>query len=142
MTKWTLVRFAIIFAGVVLAVWQGPTTNHAKPPIDCEALILAFVFGVLGLQFILALQAVNKKSSVVWSTPSWKENPFSLKQPIQFFYLAGWFFVVPPFVTVVLTWLNKPEYILDSLMPFFFGIGILCGVQLSKIIYKRKYKPV
>jgi drug/metabolite transporter (DMT)-like permease len=142
MTKWALVRAAFIVVGVVLALWQGPTSNHATPSIDGKALILAFVFGVLGLQFLLAFQALNKKSSAVWRRPSWKENPFSLRQPVQFFHLAGWFFVVPPFVTVALTWLNKPEYILDALMPFCVGIGILCGVQLSKVIYRKKYKPV
>jgi len=142
MTKWTVVRGGLIVVGVALALWRGPTSDHATPPIDGTALILAFVGGVLGLQFLLAFQALNKKSSAVWRRPSWKENPFSLTQPVQFFHLAGWFFLVPPLVTVALTWLNKPEYVLDALMPFCVGIGILCGVQLSKVLYSKKYKPV
>ncbi len=142
MTKWALVRVGFIFVGVVLGAWRGPTLDHATPPIDGKALILTFIAGALGLQFLLSFQALNKKSSEVWRKPSWKENPFSLRQPVQFFHLAGWFFVVSPLVTVALTWLNKPENILDALMPFFVGIGILCGVQLSKVIYRRKYNPV
>ena len=128
--------------GIILALWQGPTSSHALPQIDGKTLIIALVFGVLGLQFVLGIQALNKKSAKVWSPPSWKENPFSFKQPLQFFHFGGWFFVVSSLISAVLTWLGKPEFILDSLMPFCFGIGIIGGVHVSRLLFKNKFKAV
>ena len=116
--------------------------SHAIPQIEGKALIVALIFGVLSIQFVLGIQALNKKSAEVWNKPSWKENPFSLKQPLQFFHLGGWFFVVSSFMSVVLTWSQNPEYILDSLMPFCLGVGIIGGVHLSRILFKNKFKAV
>lgn len=142
MNKWTFIRVGLIVVGIVLTLWQGPTSSHASPQIDGKALIIALIFGVLGLQFVLGLQVLNKKSDEVWSLPSWKENPFSSKQPLQFFHLGGWFFVVSSFMSVVLTWSQKPEYILDSLMPFCFGAGIIGGVHFARFLFRKKFKAV
>ncbi len=142
MNKWTYIRVALIVISVITILWQGPTSSHASPPIDSTALIIAILFGIFGLQFVLAIQAVNKRSATTWKTASWVENPFTLKQPVQFFHFGGWLFVVSSLVSVALTWFQKPEYILDSLMPFCFGLGILGGVHLSTVIFRRKFEPV
>ena len=142
MNKWTYIRVALIVIGIILSLWRGPTSSHAIPQIEGKALIVALIFGVLSIQFVLGIQALNKKSAEVWNKPSWKENPFSLKQPLQFFHLGGWFFVVSSFMSVVLTWSQNPEYILDSLMPFCLGVGIIGGVHLSRILFKNKFKAV
>jgi len=142
MNKWTYIRVALIVIGIILALWRGPTSSHVSPLIDGKALIVAFVFGMFGLQFVLGIQALNKKSAEVWSPPSWKENPFSLKQPLQFAHFGGCFFVVLSFTSAVLTWLGKPEVIFDSLMPFCLGIGIIGGVHVSRLLFKKKFKSV
>lgn len=52
---------------------------------------MAFLFGVIGLQFIIGLQAFNSMSAKTWSRPNWKHNPFNFKQPLQFSHFGGWF---------------------------------------------------
>ena len=44
--------------------------------------------------------------------------------------------------TAVLTLSQVNQYILDSLMPVFFGLGIIIGTQLSTLVFKSKFENV
>lgn len=140
--KWLLVRLGLIVAATVLYATRGPVTSHAEPPIDVSALVIGFIFGIIGLQFVLAIQFVNKKSDMCWEYPSWNENPFQMKQPIQFFHLGAWLFIISSLVSVIQTWLKKPSFILDALMPLVIGVGLLIGVHLSRVLYRKKFRSV
>jgi len=85
---------------------------------------------------------MNKKSAESWEHPSWNENPFQMKQPIQFFHLGAWLFITSSIVSVLLTWSKSSKYILDALMPLFIGVGLLIGVHLSRLLFRRKFRNV
>ena len=140
--KWLYVRLVLLFASAFFCLFGGPVKEHASPPIDLSALVMGFFSGILGLQFVLAIQFINKKSAEIWEHPSWNENPFQMKQPIQFFHLGAWLFISSSFISVLLTWFNSPEFILDALMPLVIGVGLLIGVQLSQLLFRRKFKVV
>ncbi len=140
--KWFFVRLGLIAVSAIFYVIQGPVSEHANPPIDIGALVMGLFFGIFGLQFVLAIQFMNKKSAESWEHPSWSENPFQMKQPIQFFHLGAWLFIVSSTVSVLLTWCKNPKFTLDALMPLFIGVGLLIGVHLSRVLYRRKFKSV
>jgi hypothetical protein len=140
--KWLYVRLGLVVGSAILYVIQGPVSEHATPPIDISALVVGLFFGILGLQFVLAIQSMNKKSAEIWKYPSWSENPFQLKQPIQFFHLGAWLFIVSSTISVLLTWFKSPKFILDALMPLFIGVGVLIGVHLSRVLFRRKFESV
>jgi hypothetical protein len=52
-------------------------------------LLLFFGSGVIAMVFVVGLQAINSRSAAVWTKPDWRVNPFSLKQPLQFFHMTG-----------------------------------------------------
>lgn len=138
--KWPIVRLGFIIASALIYALRGPLTDHASPPIDTTALIVGFIFGIIGLQFILAIQFKNKNSAEIWETPSWSKNPFQMKQPIHCFHLGAWLFISSSLITSLLTWFKSPQYLLDALMPLVIGIGLLIGVHLSRLLFKRKFQ--
>jgi hypothetical protein len=140
--KWFFVRIGLIVASALLYLIRGPVLAHAEPPIDMSALVIGLFFGVAGLQFVLAIQFVNKKSDEIWKYPSWSENPFQLKQPIQFFHLGAWLLMTSATVSALLTWFKRPEFLFDALMPLFIGVGLFIGVHLSRFLYRRKFESV
>ena len=140
--KWFFVRFGLIVASAITYAIQGSVSAHAEPPIDMSALIIGLFFGIIGLQCILAIQFMNKKSAEIWEHPSWSENPFQIKQPIQFFHLGAWLFIASSIVSVIQTWLKSPKFILDALMPLVIGVGLLIGVHLSRLLFRRKFRNV
>jgi len=140
--KWLLIRIGLIAVSVAAYAIQGPVSAHAEPPIDMSALVIGFIFGIIGLQFVLAIQFVNKKSAEVWEPPSWSENPFQFKQPIQFFHLGAWLFIASSLASVMQTWFKNPKFILDACMPLVIGVGLLTGVHLSRALFRRKFRSV
>jgi hypothetical protein len=138
--KWIFVRIGLIAASVVLCLIRGPVSANAEPPIDMSALVMGLIFGIIGLQFVLAIQFINKKSDEYWKDPSWSENPFQMKQPIQFFHLGAWLFMTSSIVSALLTWLKSPKFILEALMPLFIGVGLLIGAHLSRVLFRRKFE--
>lgn len=140
--KWIFVRVGLIVASTALYMINGPVSAHAEPPIDLSDLVMGLFFGIIGLQFVLTIQFMNKKSAEVWEPPSWSENPFQFKQPIQFFHLGAWLFIVGSLVSAMQTWFKNPQYILDALMPLVIGVGLLIGVHLSRALFRRKFRSV
>jgi len=140
--KWLFIRFGLLVASAVMYSMLGPLTEHASPPIGISALMAGFIFGIIGLQFVLAIQFKNRFSAEVWAPPSWNTNPFQMKQPIQCFHLGAWLFITSSFITVLLTWIKSPKYILDALMPLAIGVGLLIGVHLARLLFRSKFKTV
>lgn len=140
--KWLFLRVALVAGSAILFILQGPVSEHATPPINACDLLIGLFFGIFGLQFVLAIQFMNKKYAESWEPPSWSENPFQTKQPIQFFHLGAWVCLGSSVVSVLQTWFNSPKFILDALMPLFIGVGLWIGVHLSRVLFRRKLENV
>lgn len=139
MTKWAYIRTALIMVSSFVSLWSGSLVKHATPSVRPSDLLIGFIFGALGLQFLLGIQAVNKWSAPAWEKPSWNENPFLFRQPLQFFHFAGWLFTISSLISSSLTALKAPQYIWDALMPLSAGVGVLVGIHLSQVLFKKKF---
>jgi hypothetical protein len=142
MKKWLIFKVALIMVGFGLAIYQGALTVHAKPTITLNVLVVPILFGIIGLQFVIGIQAFNKKSAAQWFKPSWLCNPFDFGQPLCSFHFGGWFMLLSTSPTVIFTYIQSPDFIYDALMPFLFGVGIIAGVKVSEFIFKFKFKNV
>ncbi len=139
MNIWTWIR--IILLGVsFLAVLFGPATLDDVPPVDWYGLVAILVLTTLGLLFVIGLQNFNPRSAPVWNIPSWQTNPFQLSQPLQFFHLGGYFALSVGvgiiLKTLIRGWTLQP----GTFMWVVFGIGLLVGVQLCVMVFRRKIK--
>jgi hypothetical protein len=142
MRKWLIIKIGLIIAGIGMAVYQGALTSHTKPQITLNVLIIPVLFGVFGLQFVIGIQAFNKQSDEKWFKPSWVCNPLNFAQPLCFFHFGGWFMLLSTLPTVLFTYFQSAEFLYDSLMPFFLGVGILGGVKVSEQIFRFKFDNV
>ncbi|MCX2783648.1 hypothetical protein [Microbulbifer thermotolerans] len=99
----------------------------------------AFLFGIVGLQVVIGLQAFNPMSAKTWSRPNWRLNHFNFKQPLQFFHFGGWFMLVGsiPYLPEIIE--GNQECLFLAAMPASFGLGILIGVRLSVLIFRKKF---
>jgi len=138
--NWLYIKVLLILLGSILAINNGAIHTHSIPPITKTDLIIPLIFGIIAIQFLLGIQASNKYSDIFWEKPKWNSNFFNLKQPVQFFYFGSWFLIISAIPTIMITFIKSREYMLDAMMPFLFGIGLLIGVVLSIYIFKKKYK--
>lgn len=134
--NWLYVRLILLAAGVLPQFFASSSGAQEAPPVMWQFVLVAFLFGIIGLQFLIGLQAFNPMSAKVWLRPAWKHNPFNLKQPLQFFHFCGWFMLASSFPTAIE---GSKESMLLAATPAAFGLGILIGVRLSVLIYRRKF---
>jgi hypothetical protein len=140
MNRWADVRTALLIAGAALSIFAGPVREHATPPMDIRSIAIITFGSLIGVIFVVGLQSLNKHSAGIWTKPSWKTNPFSLKQPLQFFHFAAYFLIISGAISFVLTYLDDSSFIYDAAVIPVAGIGSLLGVWLSRIIFAFKFR--
>ncbi len=139
--KWEYVRLLLIAAGVIPNFFTSSNGTQEAIPIMWQFVPAAFVFGVVGLQFIIGFQAYNPVSAKVWLRPDWKLNPFSLSQPLQFFHFSGWYMLASSLQLMPAAIKGNEESMYLAASTASFGLGMLVGVRLSVLIYRRKFDP-
>ncbi len=140
MSTWLPVRIALI-AGSAISSFVPPLQPQASPPIDWRAVCLIFAFSVIGMLFVIGMQAINSRSSPVWTKPSWYENPFTLKNPLQFFHLAGYAMLASGGVFSARLLISGEPFFPESVVLVAMGAGSLIGVNLCMSVYKFKLAP-
>lgn len=137
--NWVYVRLIFIVAGIVSHFVAYSNDAQEAAPMMWQFVPVVFIFGIVGLQFIIGIQAFNPMSAKVWFRPAWRYNPFSVKQPLQFFHFGGWFMLSGslPYIPSALE--GNEESMFLAAMPASFGLGMLFGVRLSVLIYRRKF---
>jgi len=128
---------------LVCAVLAAPLLFHQmRAEFEGERPTLGFVaavfaFGVVGVLFVLALQAANPYASARWTKPTWS-SPINWNQAIHVFHLNGWFFTVLGLSTAIYTLAIGSSNFL-SVLPLAVGLGILLGVRLSPLVFRKQF---
>ena len=137
-----LVRLALLGVGIVGSMVQviaRPDSIRAQPPVTFSIAPVVLFLGVVGMLFVIGIQAVNPWSAKVWSRPSWSENPLSMRQPCQFFHLCAWFMaasgVAGAVTDVIVNHTLHPEYAVIAAS----GFGIRIGVSLAVVTFSWKF---
>ncbi len=82
--NWRIFRIIIITLSTCISImstyYTVPLESTNLPLIEqLKSLLLIFVASLLGLFFIIGIQAFNPYSSKLWVVPSWEINPFTKK---------------------------------------------------------------
>jgi hypothetical protein len=135
---WLVVRALVLVLGMlsVSSFVPGPKSPFAGGSITL--LLVLFVFGVISMVFVLGLQAINPRSAAVWTKPDWHANPFSLKQPLQFFHMSAYYWIAAGAGAIVLTRIKHLAG-LEPLLPIALGVGVLVGIRCCVLLYRRKF---
>ena len=98
----------------------------------------AFAFGVVGMLFIIGIQAFNPRSDAIWSHPRWELNPFTMRQPLQFFHFGGYFFLAAGVGALLRSVFVSGTPLAEPVAFTFWGAGILAGVWTCTWAFRRK----
>jgi hypothetical protein len=134
---WAYVRFALVATGFVGGLLrQGRDLNTGY---TIALMILAtFTFGVVAMLFVIGIQAFNARSAPTWSYPTWKQNPFTMREPLQLFHLCGYYFLAAGLGGLLHV---AYDATLSPVEPAVFaatGMGVLCGVWLCCRVFRHK----
>ena len=91
MNMWPYIR-----GGLVAVSLLGGTLGVHRQYVDFgyglyQIAAAVFVFGIVGMLFVIGIQAFNPRSDAKWSYPRCALNTFKIGQPLQFFHFGGYF---------------------------------------------------
>ena len=138
MSKWKLLRLGLILF-VALSSFFVPLGPQAKPQIDWGALALIFLLIPVALVFMIGIQAINPMSAKVWRKPNWNLNPINFKDPVQFFHLGAYVMLAQGIVTLCRILFAKVPFYPEALLPAAMGVGMLLGIQIVMLTFRKKY---
>ena len=137
MNGWLLARIALL-AFVAISSFFVPLGQQASPPLSWQALGVIFVFCPVALVIVLGLQTLNPRSAGLWHKPSWSLNPFNFKEPVQFFHLGAYVFIIQGTVTLARATASQAISI-EVLVPLAMGMGILVGLEVCRKLFRSKF---
>src|SRR3569833_1100756 len=138
--RWVYVKVGLIVVTFV-AAWFG-TNQDFDPGIPLPQLAAAvFALGVLGMLMVIGIQAINPRSAAAWSYPQWTANPFSMKQPLQFFYFGGYFTLACGLGMLLQAMSAHAGAPRPAVVLTFFGAGLLAGGWCCTRVFRRKMAP-
>lgn len=135
--KWTYIRVTLIVATFLSSAFiiQEPAQSEDSP---IPFLIGAFLFGIVGLLFVIGVQRINPLSAKLWRYPKWSINPFQMREPLQFFHFAGYFMLASGVGTALHQIFVGSTLHAGDCLSLIFGLGTLCGVRVCTVVYKNK----
>jgi hypothetical protein len=138
MNAWPYVRGGVVAASFLGGI-LGTNRRVVELGISLPTIAFAtFTLGIVGMLFVIGIQAFNPRSDAVWAYPKWTLNPFKLRQPLQFFHLGGYFFLLAG-VGALSRWLLVRETPLAEPIAFSaWGAGILAGVWCCTRVFHKK----
>lgn len=139
MNSWSALRVILIFAALLQGTFME---GVAPPPEDSPLPILAFIFffGILGMLFVVGIQAINPRSANVWRHPSWHINPFLIKEPLQFFHFGGHYFLALGIGVLIRHSVISPPLGPNSFFLLSLASGMLVGVWACTVAFRRKMR--
>ena len=135
---WLMVRAAVLLLGMLGANSFIPDPQSPFAGGSITLLLVFFGFGVIAMVLVVGMQAINPLSTAIWTKPDWHVNPFSLKQPLQFFHLIG-FFCIATGVAATMLMLLRHLSGLEPFIPVALGTGMLMGVRCCMVFYRKKF---
>jgi hypothetical protein len=141
MNKWVIVRLVV----VVLAATEGWLSgDNWLPARPVTPLLLAgmLAYGVIAVPVVVWAQRLNPRNKPVWHFPSWRRNPLTLRDPMQFFHMVGFTFAAAGLgVAARELWLGQPLRLPHGVLPV-FGVGMILGCYLSARLFRKTLAAV
>ena len=138
MNIWVWLRVAAILL-VAIGACFTPLESRFKPPLDWLTLLGIFVFIPIALVLVIGFQRLNPRSAKVWQHPSWSTNPFNLRDPIQFFYLAALLSIAQGVVAILRVFIASVPLYPEAFVPLTMGIGTWLGVKIVVLLNPAKF---
>jgi hypothetical protein len=138
--KWLIIRLVLTALAFAQGFYSGDNWSSDRPitPLMLAGMAL---YGLLIIPAVAWVQRLNPRVKPVWHFPSWRRNPLTLRDPLQFFLMVGVLFTAAGAGVIVAD--LRAGLVLRTaqmVMPA-FGVGILGGVYLAAWIFRGKLTP-
>jgi hypothetical protein len=137
MNKWVIVRVVV----TVLAVVQGALSwDNWLParPVTGMLLVGMVAYGVIAVPVVVWAQRLNPRNTLVWHFPSWRRNPLTLRDPMQFFHMVGFVFAAAGLgVAGRALQSGEPLRLPYGVLPA-FGIGMIIGCYVAARLFRKQ----
>ena len=137
MTPWAYLRLAIVAASFVGGAFGASRLSDQGVP-TFQSLLFIFAGGIFGMLFVIGIQRMNPRSAAAWRYPSWLVNPFTMREPLQFFHLGGYFFLASGVGSLLRWYFVRTTPLFEPLLFTAWGCGVLIGVRLCTIVFRGK----
>ncbi len=135
MNKWVIARLIVL----AVAAAEG-FLNGWLPERPVTVLLLAgmVAYGVVAVPVVVWAQRLNPRNKPVWHFPSWRRNPMTLRDPMQFFHMAGFVFLAFGLgVAALALRTGQPLRPAHAELPA-FGIGMVIGSYLAARLFRKQ----
>ena len=88
------------------------------------------------------MQVANPRSDAVWIRPSWNANPFDFGQPLQFFHVGAYHFLVAGATALFMYFSVGSSALAWAAQLALLGAGTWLGIRLCILVFRKKMEAV
>ncbi|HTV76885.1 MAG TPA: hypothetical protein VMF03_01405 [Steroidobacteraceae bacterium] len=137
MNKWVIVRVVVLLLAAAQGVLSGDNWLPARP-VTVPLLAGMLFYGVIAVPVVVWAQRLNPRNKPVWHFPSWRRNPLTLRDPLQFFHMVGFVFTAAGLgVAGRDLWNGQSLRLPHAVLPA-FGIGMVIGSYIAARFFRRQ----
>jgi len=137
MNKWVIVRLVVTTLAAAQGALSGDNWLPARP-VTVMLLMGMLAYGVIAVPVVVWAQKLNPRNKPVWHFPSWRRNPLTLRDPMQFFHMVGFAFTAAGLgVAGRDLWNGQSLYLPHGVLPA-FGIGMIIGCYVAARLFRRQ----
>jgi hypothetical protein len=137
MNKWVIVRLVVTALAAAQGALSGDNWLPARP-VSAMLLTGMLFYGVIAVPVVVWAQKLNPRNRPVWHFPSWRRNPLTLRDPMQFFHMVGFVFAAAGLGVIGRDLSNgRPLSLPHGVLPA-FGIGMIIGCYVAARLFRNQ----
>jgi hypothetical protein len=137
MNKWVIVRLVVTALAAAQGALSGDNWLPARP-VTVLLLMGMLAYGVVAVPVVVWAQKLNPRNKPVWHFPSWRRNPLTLRDPMQFFHMVGFVFTAAGLGVAGRDLSNGHSlFLAHGVLPA-FGIGMIVGCYVAARLFRRQ----
>jgi hypothetical protein len=140
MNKWLIVRVLVV---ALVAALGASNADKWLPdrPVTALWLLGWSAYGVIAVPVVVWAQRLNPRNKPVWHFPSWRRNPLTLRDPLQFFHMICFVFVAAGLgVAGHDLAIGQPLILAHGLVPA-VGVGMIIGSYVAAWLFRKQLEP-
>ncbi|HEY1898445.1 MAG TPA: hypothetical protein VGG49_01480 [Steroidobacteraceae bacterium] len=137
MNKWVIVRLVVTALAAAEGALSGDSWLPARP-VTAMLLVGMVAYGVIAVPVVVWAQKLNPRNKPVWHFPTWRRNPLTLRDPMQFFHMVGFVFGAAGLGVIGRDlWNGQRLQPAHGVLPA-FGLGMIIGCYVAARLFRKQ----
>ena len=140
MNKWVIVRLVVVAIAAAEGVINADKWLPGTPMTPLKVIGWC-LYGVAVVPIVIWAQRLNPRNTAPFYPPSWRRNPLTLRDPMQFFHMVGFVFAAAGLGMVGHDlYVHLPLRLEHAIWPG-IGIGMIVGSYLAGRLFPLRSVP-